>query len=57
MRYMAGDGTDLKYREILTGGLAPVPTDDRSVLNISYESVQGVEILGAQQTFKLKTVF
>lgn len=57
VRYMAGDGTDLKYREILTGGLAPVPTDDRSVLNISYESVQGLEILGAQQTFKFKSIY
>ena len=57
IRYMAGDGTDLKYREILLGGLAPVPTNERSVLEIHYESVQGLEILGAQQTFKLKTVF
>jgi hypothetical protein len=57
VRYMAGDGTDLKYREILLGGLAPVPTNERSVLEIHYESVQGLEILGAQQTFKLKTVF
>jgi hypothetical protein len=57
VRYMAGDGTDLKYREILLGGLAPVPTNERSVLEIHYESVQGLEILGAQQCFKLKTVF
>lgn len=54
VRYMAGDGTDLKYREILLGGLAPVPTSERSVLEIHYESVQGLEILGAQQCFKLK---
>jgi hypothetical protein len=54
VRYMAGDGTDLKYREILLGGLAPVPTNERSVLEVHYESVQGLEILGAQQTFKLK---
>jgi len=57
VRYLAGDGTDLKYREILLGGLAPVPTNERSVLEIHYESVQGLEILGAQQCFKLKTVF
>jgi hypothetical protein len=50
---MAGDGTDLKYREILLGGLAPVPTNERSVLEIHYESVQGLEILGANQFFKL----
>jgi hypothetical protein len=54
VRYMAGDGTDLKYREILLGGLAPVPTNERSVLEIHYQSTQGLEILGANQTFKLK---
>lgn len=53
VRYMAGDGTDLKYREILLGGLAPVPTNERSVLEIHYESVQGLEVLGANQFFKL----
>lgn len=53
-RYMAGDGTDLKYREILLGGLAPVPTNERSVLEIHYQSTQGLQILGANQTFKLK---
>lgn len=54
VRYMAEGGTDFKYREILLGGLAPVPTSERSVLEIHYESIQGLEILGAQQTFKLK---
>lgn len=54
VRYMNGDGTDLKYREILLGGLAPVPTNERSVLEIHYESVQGLEILGANHFFKLK---
>lgn len=53
IRFMAGDGTDLKYREILLGGLAPVPTNERSVLEIHYSSTQGLEILGANQTFKL----
>ncbi len=53
VRYMAGDGTDLKYREILLGGLAPVPTDERSVLEIHYQSTQGLEILGANYFFKL----
>ena len=53
-KYMAGDGTDLKYREILLGGLAPVPTNERSVLEIHYQSTQGLQILGANQTFKLK---
>lgn len=54
VRYMAGDGTDLKYREILLGGLAPVPTNERSVLEIHYQSTQGLEVLGANQTFKIK---
>ena len=53
VRYMAGDGLDLKYREILLGGLAPIPTNERSVLEIHYESIQGLEILGANQFFKL----
>lgn len=54
VRYMAEGGTDFKYREILLGGLAPMPTNERSVLEIHYESIQGLEILGAQQTFKLR---
>lgn len=54
VRFMNGDGTDLKYREILLGGLAPVPTNERSVLEIHYESVQGLEVLGAKDFFKLK---
>ena len=48
-RYMTGDGTDLKYREILTGGLAPTPTNGKSVLEINYSSVQGLEVLGADK--------
>lgn len=54
VKYMAGDGLDLKYREILLGGLAPVPTNERSVLEIHYSSTQGLEVLGANQIFKLK---
>lgn len=45
-RYMATSGTDLKYRETMLGGLAPTPTDERSVLECHYESVQGLEVLG-----------
>lgn len=54
-RYMTGDGTDLKYREILTGGLAPTPTNGKSVLEINYSSVQGLEVLGADK-FAVATV-
>jgi len=53
VRKMEGDGLDLGYREILLGGLAPIPTNERSVLEIHYESVQGLEILGSNQFFKL----
>lgn len=55
VRYMANDGTDLKYREILLGGLAPVPTNERSVLEIHYQSTQGLQILGANHLFKIKS--
>lgn len=51
IRYLEdfGEGAiDHRYREILTGGLAPVPTDTQSVLKITYESRQGLEVLGAQ---------
>lgn len=54
VRYMAGDGTDLKYREKLLGGLAPVPTNERDVLEIHYASTQGLEILGSQYCVKQK---
>lgn len=54
VRYMANDGTDLKYREILLGGLAPVPTNERSVLEIHYQSTQGLQVLGANHLFKIK---
>lgn len=54
VRFMAESNTDFKYREILLGGLAPVPTNERSVLEIHYESIQGLEVLGAQQIFKLR---
>lgn len=52
-RYMAGDGLDLKYRETVLGGLAPIPTDERSVLEVHYESVQGLECCGVEHFMKL----
>jgi hypothetical protein len=54
VRYMTEGNTDFKYREIMLGGLAPVPTNERSVLEMHYESIQGLQILNAQNTFKLK---
>ena len=53
VRYMANDGTDLRYREITLGGLAPIPTNERSVLELHYQSTQGLEVLGANNFFKL----
>lgn len=52
VRYMDGDGTDLRYKEFVTGGLAPTPTSDDGNLAIAYESVMGLEILGAQHFAK-----
>ena len=50
-RYLEDNGPgayDHRYREVLTGGLAPVPTNDESVLKITYESRQGLEVFGPQ---------
>lgn len=54
VRYMEGDGTDLKYKEFLTGGLAPIPTNSSSYLDIAYEVVCGLEILGAEHFAKMQ---
>lgn len=53
-RVLSGDGLDLKYRETLLGGLAPIPTNERSVLEIHYQSTQGLEVLGSNHFFKIK---
>lgn len=49
VRYAAGDGTDLRYMETLTGALAPVPTSSEAALEVSYESVFGLEALALRQ--------
>lgn len=49
MRFMESNlGFDAKYRELLLGGLAPTPTSSESVLEIVYESRQGLEVLGSE---------
>lgn len=49
-RYMSNDGTDFgKWNEVLTGKLAPTPTNTKSVLHISYQSIMGLEALGIRQ--------
>ena len=37
-----------KYHEILTGGLAPVPTNNQMTLDVSYATWQGPEYLGLE---------
>lgn len=54
VRYLAQGDTDLRYREVLLGGLAPTPTNERSVLEVHYQSVQGLQVLGANQLFTMK---
>ena len=54
VRYMEGDGTNLKYKEFLTGGFAPIPTNNSSYLAIDYEVVCGLEILGAEHFAKMQ---
>lgn len=53
VRYLAGDGTDLRYNETMLGKFAPTPTSDKSVLEVHYESVQGLEVLGANHFAKV----
>jgi hypothetical protein len=49
-RYMSNDGTDFgKWNEVLTGKLAPTPTNTKSVLHISYQSIMGLEACGIRQ--------
>jgi hypothetical protein len=53
VRYLAGDGSDLRYIETMLGKFAPTPTSDKSVSEIHYESVQGLEVLGANHFAKI----
>lgn len=48
VRYLEGPNTNLAYKEWMLGGLAPTPTDGRSVLEAVYESAQGLEVLGIE---------
>lgn len=41
-----------RFRERMTGGLAPIPTDDTDVLNITYVSTEGLQIVGAEHFVK-----
>lgn len=46
VRYLSGDGSDLKYIENKWGKLFGQDALDRSLLGFSYESVMGLEALG-----------
>ena len=48
-RFMAGDGTDLKWNEFRGGRLADPKTESKAVLKFSYESVMGLEAVGIRQ--------
>lgn len=48
VRFLEGPNTNLAYKEWMLGGLAPTPTDGRSVLECVYESAQGLEVLGIE---------
>lgn len=48
-RYMEfGTGGNSRYKEYLTGGLAPTPTNDTGEFVVTYESIEGLEILSPQ---------
>ena len=53
LRYMAKDGAASRYQEILTGGLAPIPTSDKRVFGITYYATLGLDIAGAQHFGKI----
>lgn len=53
-RYMNNGDTDSRYTERLTGGLAPIPTDDTDLLNVTHKAIMGLEVLGAYQCASTK---
>lgn len=53
LRYMAQSGAASRYQEILTGGLAPNPTNDKRVLGITYYATMGLDVAGAQHFGKI----
>jgi len=53
VRYMSGDGTNLRYKEVVTGALAPRPTNEEMLLNVSTSTNQGLEALGTRFFAKL----
>jgi len=52
-RYMAGDGVDLRYREVATGALAPTKNSHDGILNVSWTGIMGLQVLDGQHFGKL----
>lgn len=48
IRYLEGDGNNFSFRETLTGGLAPTPTSADAILDVNYEAIMGLEVLGKE---------
>jgi hypothetical protein len=48
VRYLEGDGNNYSFRETLTGGLAPTPTSADSILDVNYQAICGLEVLGKE---------
>jgi hypothetical protein len=47
LRVMSGDGTNFyPHMETVTGKLAPTPTNTKSVLHISYQTMCGLQVVG-----------
>jgi len=48
VRYLEGDVNNFSFRETLTGGLAPTPTSADSILDVNYQAIMGLEVLGKE---------
>jgi len=48
IRYLEGDGNNFSFRETLTGGLAPTPTSADAILDVNYQAICGLEVLGKE---------
>lgn len=54
IRYLEmANGVNSTYVERITGGLAPIPTDDTDTLNVTYRSIQGLETAGNSHFCKI----
>lgn len=57
LRVMSGDGTNFyPHMETVTGKLAPTPTNTKSVLHISYQTIAGLQVCGTEHFAMLQGV-